>query len=151
MKKFLLSMTVFSLFVFLAGASVFAKSALQDSATPQEPSSTTAPAAKAATHKHHAHHMAKAAGTNYTAKYAAGVQDLSGTISAVDAGQKIVVVTNSDGTPFNFKVTHATKIEMNGKKGTLDALSDQTSKQVSVKYRDRMNAGLVAQSIDISE
>lgn len=150
MKKFLLSMTVLSLIAFLGGASALAKSALQDTSTPQASSSTTAPATE-----HHAHakthHMKKAAGTNYTAKYAAGVQDLSGTLASVDAGQKVLVVTDSNGTPFDIKVTRATKIQMNGKKGTLDELSGSANQQVSVKYRDHLNAGLVAQSIDVGQ
>ncbi|MDE3180859.1 MAG: hypothetical protein KGM47_14530 [Acidobacteriota bacterium] len=145
MKKLLLSLTILSLLLFLGGISVFAQPALQAGAAPQSTPSA-APAAK-----HHAHAAHKAAGVNYTAKYASGVQSLSGTISMVDAGQKVVVVADSDGTPFNFQVNKATKIEVGGKKGTLDELSDQTSKQVAVKYRDRLNAGLVASSIDVSE
>ncbi|MGH9451900.1 MAG: hypothetical protein ACRD11_15425 [Terriglobia bacterium] len=149
MKKFLLSIMALSLFAFLGGASVLAKPALQDTSTPQTPSTTTAPAAK--NHVHHAmhHHMKKAAGTNYTAKYAAGVQELSGTLESVEAGQKVLVITDSNGTPFNIKVNRATKIEMNGKKSTLDELSGSTSQQVTVKYRDRLNAGLVAASVSV--
>lgn len=67
----------------------------------------------------------------------------------VDAGQKVVVVTDSNGTPFDFKVTRRTKIQVNGKKGTLDDLSGQTNQQASVKFRDNLDHGLVAQSIEI--
>lgn len=145
MRRLLLSVTVITLFAFLGGAAGLA--APQEASTPQEPA-TSAKASTAKPH-HHAHHRAKAAGVNYTAKYASGIQSLSGTLTAVDAGQKILVVTDSDGTPFNFKVGRGTKIEVNGQKGTLDSLSAQTNQQVSVKFRDRLNAGLVAQSVDI--
>ncbi len=111
----------------------------------QEPGTTTN-AAKPA--HHHAHH-AKAAETNYTAKYAAGVQTVSGTLSMVDSGTKVLVVTDSDGTPFNIKITKGTRIRVNGKKGSLDDLSGQTNQQVSVKYHDRLNNGLVAQSVEL--
>lgn len=148
MKKLLFSLVILSLSVFVGGALVFGQAAAQESSTPQ--AATTEPKAKVTVH-HRKHSVRKAAGTNYTAKYAAGVQELSGTLSMIDAGQKVLVVTSSDGTPFNFKVTRATRIEVGGKKGTLDALSDQTNKQVDVKYRDHLNAGLEASSITVSD
>jgi hypothetical protein len=138
MKKLVLSAMVLSLLVFLGGASLFGRSTAQDSSPGQ--ASTSKPA-KAT------HHAKKAAGENLTAKYAAGLQTLSGTISMVEAQQKVVVVTDSSGTPFNIRVTKGTKIEVGGKKSSLDDLSGQTSQQVSVKYRDHLNEGLVAQSI----
>lgn len=143
MKKTVLTLAILSLLVMWGGVSVFAGQDTQGSSASQ-----TAPAtpAKKATH-HHAH----AAATNLTAKYASGVQELSGSISMVDTGQKVLVVTNSDGTPFNFKMMHGTRIEVNGKKGTLDALSDQTGKQASIKYRDGLNRGLLAESVQVSE
>ena len=143
MRKMILSVTVLSLLVFLGGASLFGKPAAQDSSAAQESTNASKPA------HHAAHHAKKAVGENLTAKYAAGVQTLSGTVSMVDAQQKVVVVTNSDGTPFNFRVNKGTKIMVDGKKGSLDDLSGQTSKQVSVKFRDRLNTGLLAQSIEV--
>lgn len=165
MKKLLFSLAIVSLSVFVGGALAFGQPGLQDSSAPQAAATATKKAAESTVH--HVHHVvhhvhvihhgakagsaAKAGSVNYTAKYAAGTQELSGTLSMVDAGQKVLVVTNSDGTPFNIKVTRATRIEVGGKKGTLDALSDQTNKQVDVKYRDRLNAGLEASSITVSD
>ncbi len=146
MKKTVLMLTILSLLVMWGGVAVFARQAAQSESSS---GSQTTPAT------HHAmraaHHHARAAGENLTAKYAKGVQEFSGSISMVDASQKVVVATNSDGTPFDFAVTHGTRIEVNGKRANLDALSDQTSKQVSVKYRDALNHGLLAESIQVSE
>ncbi|MGH9352119.1 MAG: hypothetical protein ACRD2G_08175 [Terriglobia bacterium] len=140
MRKIVLSVMVLSLLALLGGASLFAKSAAQDTSPAQTP-------AKASKTSHH--HARKAGAENLTAKYAAGVQSLSGTVSMVEAQQKVVVVTDSNGTPFNFMVGKGTKIEVSGKKGTLDDLSSQTSQQVSVKYRDRLDKGLTAVSIEV--
>lgn len=129
---------VLSLLALFGGASLFAKSAAQDA--------SQAPAAQPAKH---AHHAKKAGGENLTAKYAAGVQSVSGTLSIVDATQKVIVVTDSDGTPFNFTVGKGAKIEVSGKKGTLDDLSGQTNQQVSVKYRDHLDKGLTAVSVSV--
>lgn len=131
---------VLSLLALFGGASLFAKSAAQDASTSQ------APAAQPAKHSHHAK---KAGAENLTAKYAAGVQSVSGTLSMVDATQKVIVVTDSDGTPFNFTVGKGAKIEVSGKKGTLDDLSGQTNQQVSVKYRDHLDKGLTAVSVSV--
>ncbi|HEV2418830.1 MAG TPA: hypothetical protein VGX94_13605 [Terriglobia bacterium] len=136
MRKFVLSVMVLSLLALLGGASLFAEPAAQ------APAATSQPAK-------HSHHAKKAGTENLTAKYAAGVQSLSGTLSIVDAQQKSVVVTDSNGTPFNITVGKGTKIEVSGKKGTLDDLSGQTNQQVSVKYRDRLDKGLSAVSIEV--
>lgn len=136
MRKFVLSVMVLSLLALLGGASLFAEPAAQ------APAATSQPAK-------HAHHAKKAGTENLTAKYAAGVQSLSGTLSIVDAQQKSVVVTDSNGTPFNITVGKGTKIEVSGKKGTLDDLSGQTNQQVSVKYRDHLDKGLSAVSIEV--
>lgn len=141
MRKFVLSVMVLSLLALLGGASLFAKSAAQDTSPAQE--SSTAKPSKTS------HHARKAGTENLTAKYAAGVQSLSGTVAMVEAQQKVVVVTDSNGTPFNFMVGKGTKIEVNGKKGTLDDLGGQSNQQVSVKYRDRLDKGLTAVSIEV--
>lgn len=139
MRKFFLSVMVLSLLALLGGASLFAEPAAQDA---QAPAATSQPAK-------HSHHAKKAGTENLTAKYAAGVQSLSGTLSIVDAQQKSVIVTDSNGTPFNITVGKGTKIEVSGKKGTLDDLSGQTNQQVSVKYRDHLDKGLAAVSIEV--
>lgn len=142
MKKAILTLTVLSVLAVWGGISVFAARQAANSAPAQE---TPAAPAKKSTH-HHARH---AANSNLTAKYAKGAQELSGNISLVDAGQKVVVVTDSNGIPFDLKVTGRTKIQVNGQKASLDSLSDQTNKQATVKYRDGLNRGLIAESIEI--
>ncbi len=142
MRKFVLSVMVLSLLALLGGASLFAKSAAQDTSPAQAPANTSKPSKTS-------HHARKAGAENLTAKYAAGIQSLSGTISMVEAQQKVVVVNDSNGTPFNFMVGKGTKIEVNGKKGTLDDLGGQSNQQVSVKYRDRLDKGLTATSIEV--
>ncbi|MGH9342489.1 MAG: hypothetical protein ACRD19_01805 [Terriglobia bacterium] len=142
MRKFVLSVMVLSLLALLSGASLFAESAAQDASTAQAPATTSQPAK-------HSHPLRKTGTENLTAKYAAGVQSLSGTLSMVEAQQKVVVVTDSNGTPFNITVGKGTKIEVSGKKGTLDDLSGQTNQQVSVKYRDHLDKGLTAVSIEV--
>ncbi|MGH9327959.1 MAG: hypothetical protein ACRD2B_14920 [Terriglobia bacterium] len=142
MKKTLLTLTILSLFAVWGSVAGFAKPSAQATSSSSSQAATT-------THHHHVHH--RAAAPNLTAKYAHGVQELSGTLSMVDAGQKVVVITNSDGTPFDFKVTRRTRIEVNGQKANLDSLSDQTSKQASIKYRDALNRGLLAETIQLSE
>jgi|SRR5579875_3625589 len=140
MKKVVASVFVLSLMVFWGSASAFAKNAQAESSSAGQ---TAAPAKKAATHHH--------ATSSKAAKAAAKLHSLSGTISMVDATKKIVVLTDSNGVPFDFIVTRATHIEVSGKKATLSELADQTNKQASVKYMDRMKAGQLARSIEVSE
>lgn len=130
---------VLSLLVLLVGVSVYAKQ------TSSSESSSTTETHKAKKSAHHA------ATENLTAKYARGAQSVSGSISMVDADKKLVVITDSNGVPFDFKVTKGTRIEVNGKKSTLSDLAQQTNKQASVKYRDGLEHGLLAQSIQVSE
>lgn len=153
MKKLFLSVVIVSLSVFVGGALAFGQSAGQSS-TPQAATSTTEHHVHHVVH-HHVHHVvhhaAAASGVNYTAKYAHGIQTLSGTLTMADTGQKILVVKDSDGTPFNFNVTNRTRIDVGGQKSSLDSLSDQTNKQVEVKYRDALNRGLIATSVNVSD
>lgn len=139
MKKLVLSLMALSLLALFGGAAAFAQSA----ATAQDQT----PAAQPAKHAHH--HAKKAGSENLTAKYAGGVQTLAGTLSMVDAQAKTLIVTDSNGTPFNITIGKGAKIEVSGKKGTLDDLSSQTNQQVSVKYRDRLDKGLSAVSIEV--
>ncbi|SRR5579875_2069593 len=144
MKKTVLSLMVLSLLVLLVGVSVYARQASQTESSSSSASSTETPKAKKSAHHH-------AATENLTAKYARGAQSVSGSLSMVDADKKVVVVTDSNGVPFDFKVTKGTHIEVNGKKSTLSDLAQQTNKQASVKYRDGLERGLLAQSIQVSE
>ncbi|MGH9445678.1 MAG: hypothetical protein ACRD3O_08130, partial [Terriglobia bacterium] len=153
-KRIFLTLMVLSLLAFLAGASALAR---QTSGTGQEST------AKHATHHavHHAEHMAHhaahhvrhmvhhAAAANPEARYQAGVHTLSGTLSTVDPNSKLLVITNSNGIPFDFVVTHFTRIDVNGKRGNLSALADQANQQVTVRYRDGLRRGLMAQSVQL--
>jgi len=56
----------------------------------------------------------------------------SGTISMVDPAERLVVVRDSTGVPFDVVVTHATRIRSGDQKLTLPELAAQTDKAVSV-------------------
>ncbi len=136
MKKALLSLFALSLLVMASSALVFARGAQGGGA--QAPAKAEAPAKKSTKHVARAH-------------IAVTRHSLSGTLTMVDTTKRVVVVSDSDGVPFNFKVTRGTRIEVNGQKATLADLSGQTNKQVSVKYLDRMEEGMFANSITVSE
>jgi ABC-type amino acid transport substrate-binding protein len=140
MRKAVLTLIVLSLLAFLGGASAFASGAAQET----KPKTTTA---HHAMHHaaHHAHHMA-----NPYSKYQAGLHTATGKLSTVDANGKLLIVTGPDGTPFDFRVTRATHIQVNGQKGTLADLSGKTDQQVTVKFRDDLTHGLVARSVEVS-
>ncbi|HUY13303.1 MAG TPA: hypothetical protein VMX16_06700 [Terriglobia bacterium] len=129
MKKLLLGVMAISTFMSLAGSALMAQGA------GQEVPATASEAAKAKTVKHHS--------------AAASMETLSGTISMVDTHKKVVVVTDSNGIPFDLKVTGATHIMVSGKKAKLADLSDATSKQATVKYRAEKQAGDIATSIEV--
>jgi hypothetical protein len=81
-----------------------------------------------------AHHMA-----------AAKAETLSGTVSSVDAEKHVLVVSGSDGVPYNFTVTKGTKIMSGGSKAKLD---DLQGKQVSVSFVDMKKKGDWAKSVE---
>jgi hypothetical protein len=91
----------------------------------------------------------KAAAEKPKAEFAKA-ETISGTLQMVAADKKIVVLTDSAGTPFNFKVTGATRIKVAGKKAKLDELASQTNKAASVKFLPT-RSGNVAQSIEIGQ
>jgi outer membrane lipoprotein-sorting protein len=80
----------------------------------------------------------------------AKAETISGTLQMVVTDKKILVLTDSSGTPFNFKVTGATRIKVAGKKAKLDELTSQTNKAASVKFLPT-RSGNVAQSVEISQ
>jgi hypothetical protein len=141
MRKAVLAVTVICLAGFLGGMSAFAQQA-----------GATASQTKPETHAaHHAmHHAAHHRAANPDAKYEMGTHTLSGTISTVDTNGKLLIVTGPDGTPFDFVVNRATHIQVKGQKSNLGSLADQTHQQVTIKYRDRLQRGLVARSVDVS-
>ena len=74
-----------------------------------------------------------------------GPQTLVGKISMVQVREGLVVVKDSNGVPFDFKVAHA-KIEIDGQRGKMTNLSADINKAVSVKYIP-LASGDVAQTI----
>ena len=80
----------------------------------------------------------------------AKAETISGTLQMVAADKKIVVLTDSAGTPFDFKVTGATRIKVAGKKAKLDELASETNKAASVKFLPT-RTGNVAQTIEVSQ
>lgn len=77
-------------------------------------------------------------------------ETIEGNISMVVVDQKLVVVTSSDGVPYNFVVTKRTKVQIGGTPSSFDDLTGQTHKQASVTFVPRRN-GNIAQSISVSE
>ncbi len=77
-------------------------------------------------------------------------ETISGTISMVSTDERLVVVAGSSGVPYNFKVTGATRIRIDGKRAKLADLAEQTKKKVSVKFIPR-RSGNIAQSIEVSQ
>ena len=101
----------------------------QDQAAPAQSSTEKAKPAKG-------HHMA-----------AAKAETLSGTISSVDADKHLLVVSGSDGVPYNFMVNKSTKITSGGSKAKLGDL--QQGKQVSVAFVDMKKKGDWAKSVEV--
>jgi hypothetical protein len=133
MKKHLLLVVTLSMCTFLGGSILMAQSTADQSKPAATASEAKKPAAKA--HRH--------------AAMAAPAETLSGTISMVDADKHLVVVTDSNGVPFDITVTGRTKITVGGQKAKLADLSTATSKQASVTYRSEKTAGDIASSIEV--
>ena len=75
-------------------------------------------------------------------------ETMSGKIAMVDPQQKLVVVTDPSGTPFDLKVTHATAIRSGGERLTLQQLNSDVNHAVSVKFIPE-RSGDIARSIQI--
>ena len=74
------------------------------------------------------------------------VESLSGKVSMVDPQKDLVVVRDSGGTPFDFIVTHATRIDSGAKHEKLSQLSANTP--VSIRFTPE-SRGDVANTINI--
>jgi hypothetical protein len=79
---------------------------------------------------------------------AAKPETISGTLQMVATDKKLVVLTSSSGTSYDFKVTAGTRIKVAGKKAKLDELAAQANKTASVKFLP-LRTGNVAQSIEV--
>ena len=76
-------------------------------------------------------------------------ETLSGTIAMVDPARKlVVVVTTPDGTPFDMVLTSRTRIKSGDQAITLNQLTGDTDKSVSVRFTPERR-GDVARSIQI--
>jgi hypothetical protein len=93
---------------------------------------------------------AKAAPAEQPKVETAKPETISGTIQMVVAEKKCIIIADSKGIPYNFKVTGATRIKVAGKKAKLDELGAHTNKSASVKFLP-LHAGNIAQCIEVSE
>lgn len=131
MKQRLLSLLVVLVVALLGAASVLAQEAEK-------------PAAPEATPK-----TAKARPAKHSGGEAVKPETVSGTLSAVDADKKLVVVTDGNGIPFDFEVNSGTKITVSGSKSELGDLASNTNKQASVTFLAMKKRGNLAKSIEI--
>jgi hypothetical protein len=76
-------------------------------------------------------------------------ETLSGTLQIIIIEGKQIVVAGSNGIPYDFKVTGATKIKVGGSKAKLADLSGAKGKSVSVKFLSEKRSGDIAQSIEV--
>ena len=77
-------------------------------------------------------------------------EDLSGRITMVEPGKKLVFVTDSSGITFDFVVTPATRITDGAKRLTLMDLPSDSKRQVAVHYIPERK-GDVASSIELRD
>ena len=76
-------------------------------------------------------------------------ETLSGKITMVEPGQKLVVVQDSNGVPFDMVVTPKTRIRSGNQAITLKELTEYQNKDVSIQFVPERR-GDVAESIRIS-
>jgi hypothetical protein len=76
-------------------------------------------------------------------------QTISGTISMVASANRLVIVKDASGTPFDFRVGKFTKIDVNGQKATLKQLSSEINNTVSVRFVPLVSGDL-ARTIKVS-
>ncbi len=91
----------------------------------------------------------KGAAGKTAARTAWRAETLSGKIVAVDQAKNVIVVKTSDGTPFDFDITHHTRIKAGDQPVATRDLSADLNKDVSVKFVPERR-GDVAESIRIS-
>ena len=69
---------------------------------------------------------------------------------ALDKEQRLIVLKEDGGVPFNFKVTPATKIEIGGRKAGFEDLETTTNAKISVTFVP-MRQGNVARKVRIEQ
>lgn len=82
------------------------------------------------------------------AKAAAKSETISGTVTTVS--KELLILTSSNGIPYNFKLTRGTRIKVGGQKAKADDLAAQTGKQASVEFLP-LRTGNMARSIEVSQ
>jgi hypothetical protein len=73
---------------------------------------------------------------------------LSGTISTVDTTNDLMVLTGTNGVPYNFRVTRGTRITISGKKSGIGDLSSQANAQASIQFVPR-SKGNFSESVTV--
>jgi hypothetical protein len=91
--------------------------------------------------KQHAHenHATAAASAAAEAQQTAGTgfgvtESLTGTLQMVVADQDVIVVTGPNNVPYDLKITPKTVIVVGEKRGTIETLSNEVGKPVSVGF-----------------
>lgn len=102
------------------------------------------------------HHVVKKARAKAPAQEAASggarvlgtKETLSGTVAMVDSTNHVLVLTGSNGVPYDFRVTRATRIMISGKKASFGELAEQSNHSASVQFVPRSN-GNFAESVTV--
>jgi hypothetical protein len=79
----------------------------------------------------------------------ASAEDLTGTITTVNASSKEVTLVGSNGVPYDFDLTGKTNIELSNQKLTQNELANETYKQATVRFVPT-SRGNIAKSIQIT-
>jgi hypothetical protein len=74
-------------------------------------------------------------------------EEISGTIKSIDVTESTVTITSA-GIPYVFQLLKKTKIEINGQKSDLEALTKEVDKKVSVRFVPRSD-GNMADHIEV--
>jgi hypothetical protein len=129
--------------------------ASKDAANKTTTTKTTTKTAKkssATTHKSTAKTPAKST-TKTPAKETghnlASAEDLSGTITTVDPSIKEVTLIGSNGVPYDFDLTHRTRVEVSNKQVATKELASESHKQATIHFVPTSHGNL-AQNIQIS-
>jgi hypothetical protein len=112
----------------------------------------TAKKSSATTHKGTAKTPAKSTiktSTKETGHNLASAEDLSGTITSVDPSDKEVTVTGSNGVPYDFDLTHSTRVELSNKPIATTELASESHRQATIHFVPT-SQGNMARSIQIT-
>jgi hypothetical protein len=140
-----LAALVFSFLLMASVGGCFAAAVQKDAnnaATKNSPNSNTATKAQ------NTEHMNKASakrGSDVLAK----PETLKGTISFIGSSDKEVTLTGADGTPYDFRVTSKTKVDLSGKRIETTQLPNEEHKEATVRFVPTAN-GNVAKNLNIS-